>query len=130
MLRGYLLVVGLVLVTCAAVTALKQARSLSHWVGARGVVVGSAKQSDGEGASAFFARIAFSTGEGARFEFVSRVGGSIEPARGRIIAIKYDPYDPRRAVEDSFVAHWGFPLTLCGLGFVSLIAALLSDRAV
>lgn len=127
MLRIYLLVVGFAFVVCAGL-AFKQAARRSRWVRAKGVVIGCVElaESDATSSKSFFPRIAFSTGDGRRFEFVSSVGGENEPPHGSSLGIRYDPDEPSHAVEDSFTAQWGFAIALLGLGVVSLLVAFLS----
>lgn len=129
MLGAYLLAIGLTLLVCGIATAFKQATSRSRWVRAEGVIVGSAERPDTDDPSVnmHFARIAFSTPEGRRFEFISRVGETRGPTWGRRLGVKYDPEEPSHAVEDAFVAQWGFATALCGLGALSLCVAALSS---
>lgn len=128
MLRFYLFAMGAILVAYGAMTAYARMRNLSRWALAEGVVVACIDRPDSEDGSAkvYFARIAFCTSDGRRFEFNSSIGGTQAPVLGRAIAVKYDPENPNRAVENSAVAKWGFSVLILLLGVVSVVAAVLS----
>lgn len=128
MLRFYLFAVGAIFVAYGAISAKARVRTLSRWVRAGGVIVACVDQSDSDDTSAkvYFARIAFRTTDGRRFEFTSSVGGTQAPRLGRAVGVKYDPENPNRAVENSAIAQWGFSALICLLGLMSLVAALLS----
>lgn len=127
MLRAYLLLIGVGLLSCGVWLALRLLKQRKRSLRATGQIVGVVSQTDQDQQTYYFARIAFFQRDETRVEFVSRVGNADAPPLGRILAILYDPHNPSDAVEDAFAARWGFTLTICFLGGLSTTVALFSS---
>ncbi len=126
MLRGYLLLIGVSLLSCGVWLALRLLKQRKNALRATGRIVGAVSQTDQDQQTYFFARISFCQHDGTTVEFISRVGHAHPPTPGRTVAIMYDPQNPAGAAEAAFAAQWGFPLTICFLGAMSAAVALFS----
>jgi hypothetical protein len=64
--------------------------------------------------------VEFTTPDGARCEFRSRISSSDPFPVGATVPVRYNPADPTDATIDTWFRIWGFPLIFLGVGVIEL----------
>lgn len=106
----------------AVLVHFQQKRQVENHVSASGEVVELVRRSTRVGdPGAYYPVVKFKTATGQFVEFESKFGGM--PAMheiGQIVAVLYDPANPRSAEVSSTLTRWQAPVVLILMGSVSL----------
>lgn len=68
--------------------------------------------------------VEFSTPDGTRHEFRSKIGSSDPFAVGATVPVRYNPADPTDATIDTWFRLWGFPLIFLAAGLIEIVVGI------
>ncbi|MFM7260673.1 MAG: DUF3592 domain-containing protein, partial [bacterium] len=68
--------------------------------------------------------VEFTTPDGARHEFRSRISSSDPFEVGASVPVRYNPADPTDATIDTWFRVWGFPLIFLGAGLIEIVVGI------
>lgn len=123
LLVGLLFVlIGIAVLICGAVGAVKQSRESARRVAATGIVVDLVTRVVNPGSAGIYCpTVDFTTAAGQTVRFQSEFGTmpASQPV-GQSVAVRYDPNDPQKAEVDSAASRWLVPGCMIGMGVLFL----------